>query len=114
MCPIRPIKNANAAVVRIMIRVVVRDGDQSVRWPASHVTHDRARHSSVCLIVNHPVCSVEAHQSGGRSDPNSSARVRFYIKDVTAGQGRIAWIVDCEGAVVTGDKFPQAVLRAHP
>ena len=80
MPPSGSIKSADAAGVRKRFRLIVGDGDQAVTWAASHVIHNGARHSGVCLIVNHPVCSVETHQTRGGADPDATARVRFDIK----------------------------------
>lgn len=89
-----------------MFRLIVGDGDQAVTRPASDIIDDPAGHSGVCLIINHPVCSVEPHQPGGSSNPDSSARVHFDIKTLGARQRRVARIVRRE--------FPQPVFRADP
>ena len=106
------IESANAVGVKKCLRLVVGDGEQGVTRPASDIINDPAGHSSVCLIVNHPVRSVETHQPGGSSNPDSTARVRFDIKNVGARQRRVAPIVQRESAVVTGGEFPQPVFRA--
>ena len=108
------IEGADAAGVRIGVWIIVGDGDQAVTRPASNIRYHCAGHSGVCLIVNHPVRSVETHQAGGSSDPDSTARVRFDIKDVRAGQRRVARIIQRESAVVAGDKFSQPVFRTDP
>ena len=110
MRPGYTVERADAAGVRIGVWIIVGDGDQAVTRTACHIRYHCAGHSGVCLIVNHPVCAIEPHQTGGGPDPDSSARVRFYIKDVTTGQGRIAWIIQRESVVVAGDKFPQPVF----
>lgn len=94
--------------------LIVGDSDQVVTRPASDITHDRTGHSGVCLVVNHPVCSVETHQPRGGADPDATARVRFDIKNVSAGQRRVACIVQRETAVIAGDEFPQPIFRADP
>ena len=114
MPPGYSIESANAAGVRKCFRLIVGDGDQAVTRPASDIIDDPAGHSSVCLIADHLVCSVETHQPGGSSNPDSAARVRFDIKNVGARLRRVVRIVQRESAVITGGEFPQPVFRADP
>lgn len=114
MRPTSSIEGADPPGIRIGLRLIVGDGDQAVTRAACHIRHHCAGHPGVCLIVNHPVYAIEPHQTGGGADPDSTAWVRFNIKDVRARQRRVARIIQRESAVVAGDEFPQPVFRADP
>src|SRR5262245_39397858 len=114
MRPMRSIEGANSPSVRECFRLIVSDGYQAVTCATRNIIHDRPRHSGVCLIVNHPVWTVETHQPRASADPNSAAWVRFDIEDPSAGQRRVGRIIERESVVVAGDEFSQSIFRADP